>query len=112
MPLPAFAAAALPVGGPSCFVPRGVCAAAPSAAPAAPVAAPAVTMRCRRDLKKEKSQRNLEYARLHRKRPPSRFNRRNEETDKANNDHEYLSDLFGTLTFDAAPKEDSRGGRR
>lgn len=105
---PAFAAPALPVVSAGGFASAhgAVCGVS---APAAAVA-PAVTMRCRRDLKKEKSQRNLEYARLHRKRAPSRFNRRNEAQDLANVDQAYLTDLFGTLTFDAAPQEDTRGG--
>ncbi len=58
-----------------------------------------MTMRCRRDLKKEKAQRNLEFARSHRKRTVRNFNRRAAETEKMNLDNEYLSSVFGTIRF-------------
>lgn len=58
-----------------------------------------VIMRCRRDLKKEKAQRNLEFARSHRKKVVRNFNRRAEQTEKANLDNEYLSSVFGTIRF-------------
>jgi hypothetical protein len=105
---PAFAVSALPAVAAGSFVASegAVCGVS---APAAPVA-PAVTMRCRRDLKKEKNLRNMEYARLHRKRAPSRFARRNEGQENSDADSEYLSSIYGTLTFDSAPREDSRGG--
>lgn len=68
-------------------------------APPATVA-PAVTMRCRRDLKKEKSLRNLEYARQHRKKAPSRYNRRSAQQEQNNGDNEYLSDVrFASVSF-------------
>lgn len=67
-------------------------------------------MRCRRDLKKEKSLRNLEYSRIHRKKVPSRFQKRNEQKVEGNQDAEYLSDIYGTLTFDQQPEDDRRGG--
>ncbi|PXF42773.1 hypothetical protein BWQ96_07480 [Gracilariopsis chorda] len=58
-----------------------------------------VTMRCRRDLKKEKSLRNLEYARMHRKRLPRRVNRRAVQQAVQNEDNEYLSSVFDTIRF-------------
>jgi hypothetical protein len=86
-----------------------------SAQNVAPVAAPAVTMRCRRDLKKEKAIRNMEYARQHRKKLPSRFNRRAQVQEEKNDDNEYLSSIYGTMQFDSAPPQqggNDRGDRR
>jgi hypothetical protein len=79
----------------------------------APLAAPSVTMRCRRDLKKEKAVRNLEYARQHRKKVPSKFNRRAQVQEEKNDDNEYLSSIYGTMQFDnASPPGSDRGDRR
>lgn len=58
-------------------------------------------MRCRRDLKKEKSLRNLEFARSHRKRVIRRFNRRAVQEATQNADNEFLSSVYGTLRFGA-----------
>ena len=58
-----------------------------------------ITMRCRRDLKKEKSLRNFEFARAHRKKVIRRFNRRFAEKAAQDEDNAYLSSLFGTMRF-------------
>lgn len=93
--LPAFASVAIvPAVG-------GVMAASISPMRPAPrsCAAPSIYMRCRRDLKKEKHLRNLEYARAHRKKAPSRFNRRAQQMEETNSDNEYLSSIYGTISF-------------
>jgi len=56
-------------------------------------------MRCRRDLKKEKALRNLEFARSHRKKVVRTWNRRAVNVEKTNGDNEYLSSIYGTITF-------------
>jgi hypothetical protein len=105
----AFAApAALPVTG---GLARVMPAVSPLSAPAAP-AVGVVTMRCRRDLKKEKSLRNMEYARQHRKKVPSRYNRRSEQQAISNTDVEYLSSIYGTLQFEQQQQEQGYGGGR
>lgn len=58
-----------------------------------------VTMRCRRDLKKEKSLRNLEFARAHRKRIVRNFNRRAVKDAVTKEDNDFLSDVYGTITI-------------
>ena len=58
-----------------------------------------VIMRCRRDLKREKQLRNLEFARSHRKKVVKRFNRRAVMAERQDEDNEYLSSLFGTMRF-------------
>lgn len=59
-----------------------------------------LTMRCRRDLKKEKRVRNLEFARAHRKRTMKSFgNRRSIQEANASADNEFLSSIFGTIRF-------------
>lgn len=65
----------------------------------APINQPTITMRCRRDLKKEKSLRNLEFARAHRKRVIRRYNRRFAEKAAQDEDNAYLSSVFGTMRF-------------
>lgn len=64
-------------------------------------------MRCRRDIKKEKSLRNLEFARAHRKRVVKRYNRRAAQEAVSNEDNEYLASLYGTIRF-GADKEDQK----
>lgn len=76
---------------------------APTTAPL--TAAPAITMRCRRDLKKEKSLRNIEFARIHRKKIIRRFNRRAVQEAVQNEDNEFLSSVYGTLRFGANAEE-------
>lgn len=68
-----------------------------------------ITMRSRRDLKKEKHLRNLEYARAHRKKQPSRFNRRAQQQEITESDNEFLSSIYGTMTFGY---EDEKSGDR
>jgi len=70
--------------------------------------APVVTMRCRRDLKKEKALRNLEFARSHRKKVVRTWNRRAVNVEKTNGDNEYLSSIYGTITFGEKGKSNDR----
>lgn len=94
-PLAAFAAiAVVPVAGGLSSVSITPVRPAPPAA-----VGPVLYMRSRRDLKKEKFLRNLEYARQHRKRAPSRFNRRAQQLQDANSDNQYLSSIYGTISF-------------
>lgn len=78
------------------------------APPVRGLGADAVTMRCRRDLKKEKQLRNLEFARSHRKKVIKRFNRRAEATEHQDEDNAFLSSLFGTIKFGAQAGKESR----
>lgn len=73
----------------------------PQVAPAAPVDQPeyALSMRCRRDLKKEKQLRNQQFARVHRKRVVKHFNRRAAQEAISNEDNDYLSSIYGTIRF-------------
>lgn len=71
---------------------------------------PAISMRCRRDLKKEKSLRNLEFARAHRKRVVRRFNRRAEQQATQNEDNLFLSDIYGTIRFGRDAEEPKKEG--
>lgn len=64
-------------------------------------------MRCRRDLKKEKSLRNQEFARAHRKRVVRRFNRRAAQEASQSEDNAYLSSVYGTLRFGPDAAEES-----
>lgn len=73
--------------------------------------APAVTMRCRRDLKKEKSLRNLEFSRLHRKKVVRRFSRRAAQETSQNEDNEFLSSIYGTMRFGANADSDQKNSR-
>lgn len=87
------------------FPAAGVCSFTPGVGSTSgqepPVVATSVTMRCRRDLKKEKSMRNLEFARAHRKRVVRRFNRRAAQDAAQTADNEYLSSIYGTMRFGA-----------
>lgn len=58
-----------------------------------------VSMRGRRDLKKEKQLRNLEFARAHRKRQAKFTNRRAVKEANTNEDNEFLSSVYGTIRF-------------
>lgn len=92
-----------------------VCARTVTGAPAR--AASGVTMRCRRDLKKEKALRNLEFARSHRKKVSRFTNRRAVATEKSNADNEFLSSIFGTISFgqdvlDDKPPQRKGGGAK
>lgn len=59
-----------------------------------------LTMSCRRDLKKEKRVRNMEFARAHRKRTMKSYtNRRSVQEANASADNEFLSSIFGTIRF-------------
>jgi len=82
-----------------------------STVPVLPTVAPTVTMRCRRDLKKEKSLRNLEFARSHRKKVIRRFNRRAAQEATQNEDNEYLSSIYGTMRFGANAESDQKDSR-
>lgn len=64
-------------------------------------------MSCRRNLKKEKHQRNLQFARAHRKRVVKYFNRRAAQEAIANEDNEFLSSLYGTIRFRKEKEEKS-----
>lgn len=65
-----------------------------------------VTMRCRRDLKKEKRVRNMEFARAHRKRTLKTYgNRRSVQEANASADNEFLSSVFGTIRFRGGGEE-------
>lgn len=56
-------------------------------------------MRSRRDLKKEKRLRNMEFARAHRKRVVKNYNRRAAQDAVNNEDQEFLSSVYGTIRF-------------
>lgn len=73
------------------------------------IATNAITMRCRRDLKKEKSIRNQEFARAHRKRTTRRFNRRAAAEATQSEDNEFLSSIYGTIRFGAAKDNGDKG---
>lgn len=60
---------------------------------------PKILMRGRRDLKKEKQLRNLEFARAHRKRTAKFTNRRAVKEANTNEDNEFLSSVYGTIRF-------------
>lgn len=66
-----------------------------------------VSMRCRRDLKKEKRVRNLEFARSHRKRTTKSFNRRAAQEAINNEDNKFLSSVYGTIHFQGDKDEKS-----
>ncbi|CAN8068943.1 unnamed protein product [Agarophyton chilense] len=75
-----------------------------------PVVAP-LTMRCRRDLKKEKSLRNLEFARSHRKKLPRRVNRRAVQQAEQNEDNAFLSSVFATIRFGSVGEQDNEAAK-
>lgn len=56
-------------------------------------------------MKKEKSLRNIEFARIHRKKIIRRFNRRAVQEAVQNEDNEFLSSVYGTLRFGANAEE-------
>lgn len=65
------------------------------------------TMRCRRDLKKEKRLRNMEFARAHRKRTMKTFgNRRSQQEAVTNADNDFLSSIYGTIRFRSGANDD------
>lgn len=96
----------------SSFAGVGICV-----AQKAEVTVSSVTMRCRRDLKREKQLRNMEFARAHRKRSSRNYNRRAVNNEKIDKDNEYLSSIFDTIRFgEPEPRTDDRqygggGGR-
>lgn len=65
-------------------------------------------MRCRRDLKKEKALRNLEFARAHRKRASRRVSRRAVAEATQNEDNAFLSSVYGTLSFGSDAGDSSK----
>lgn len=71
------------------------------------IIADGVSMRCRRDLKKEKRARNMEFARSHRKRVVKTFNRRAAQEAVNNEDNKFLSSIYGTIHFQG-DKEDEK----
>lgn len=86
------------------FTPGMVCG-RPEGVHVSEVSTAPITMRCRRDLKREKQLRNLEFARSHRKKVVRRFNRRAAMSEKMDEDNEYLSSVFGTISFGPSPKD-------
>lgn len=70
------------------------------------------TMRCRRDLKKEKRQRNMEFSRVHRKRPVKHFHNRRSQQEAVNTaDNDFLAEVYGTINFRAdAEEEEGKNG--
>lgn len=107
------------VSGPALALPKtsappAVCGFAGAPLAVGVAVAPAVTMRCRRDLKKEKSLRNLEFARSHRKKVFKRYNRRAVQDAVTDEDNQYLSSIYGTMRFgggDGDGDGDRDGGR-
>lgn len=76
-----------------------VCVCKPAPAQAAKNVRQQISMRGRRDLKKEKQLRNLEFARSHRKRTAKFTNRRAVKEANTNEDNEFLSSVYGTIRF-------------
>ena len=66
-------------------------------------------MRSRRDLKKEKAMRNLDYARQHRKRTPNRYQKKFTRTVADKTDEDFLAMTFSTLKFGADAKSEQEG---